>query len=302
MIGSLRFAWTMVRVAIHLVRALVIVGGLFPFCSHAKRQRLIRRWSAGVLDVCRIELRVRGPSSGEAARDAVIERVLRPGGGGAMLVMNHVSWVDIFMVHSLRAARFVAKAEIARWPLLGYLTDRTGALFIERGKRHAVREVNHRAAELLRHGELIGMFPEGTVGDGRRLLPFHANLVQPAIDARVPIVVAGLRYRDLKGRPTAAMDYTGDITLLQSIVRIARHGPLVAELHLIEALDGGVSNRHQVARAARAAIAETLDFDDDAREAAEGVSTVIVVPDDVVVGDAASGRAGPPFDTRDELL
>ncbi len=302
MIASLRFAWTMVRVTVHVARAAATVGGVFPFCSHATRQRLIRRWSAGVLAVCRIELRIVGLSRHAAGRDAIVERLLQPGGGGAMLVMNHVSWVDIFIVHSLRAARFVAKAEIARWPLLGYLTDRTGALFIERGKRHAVREVNHRAAELLRHGELIGMFPEGAVGDGRRLLPFHANLIQPAIDARVPIVVAGLRYRDVDGRSTTAIDYTGDITLLQSIVRIARHGPLVAELHVIDALDGGASNRHQVARTARALIAEALAFDDDVEEAAEGVSTVIVVPDDVSAQSAAGKRPGPPFESRDELL
>ena len=122
----------------------------------------------------------------------------------------------------------------------------------------------------------------------------------------MPIVIAGLRYRDVDGRATTAIDYTGDVTLLQSIVRIARHGPLVAELHLIDALDGGASTRHQVARTARTLIAEALDFDGDAREAAEGVSTVIVVPDDdpVVVASRgrADGRPGTPFDPRDELL
>ncbi|MEO8936518.1 MAG: lysophospholipid acyltransferase family protein [Burkholderiaceae bacterium] len=305
MIPSLRLAWTLPRVLAHVVVALFIVAVLFRFCGDAKRARLIRWWSGRVAKICRVELRVIGPPSDPTRGGEIITAALRPGGIGAMLVLNHVSWLDIFIVHSLRPARFVAKAEIAGWPLLGYLTDRTGAIFIERGKRHAVREVNQRAARMLRDGDLIGMFPEGAVGDGRRLLPFHANLIQPAIDAGVPILVAGLKYRDLQGRWTSATDYVGDITMLQSIVRIARHGPLLAELHLIDAIDGSATTRHEVVRKARVLIADALAFDDDAHEAAEGVSTVMVMPDDLVVGQdvALTGsQRVMALDARDELL
>jgi 1-acyl-sn-glycerol-3-phosphate acyltransferase len=156
---------------------------------------------------------------------------------------------------------------------------------------------------MLRDGELIGMFPEGAVSDGRRLLPFHANLIQPAIEAGVPIVVAGLQYRDLQGRPTSAIDYSGEITMLQSVVRIARHGPLRAELHLIGVIDGRGTTRHEVARKARVMIAGALAFDDDSVEAAEGLSSVVVV-DGMVSRDVAmvgTGRGTGP-DPRDELL
>jgi 1-acyl-sn-glycerol-3-phosphate acyltransferase len=288
-------------VVLHILLALLIVALLFPFWSVARRQRLIRWWSRHVLGIFGIRVRVTGPM-----RDGeIIDRVLRPGGIGAMLVMNHISWLDVYVVHTLRPARFVAKAEISRWPLLGYLTDRTGAIFIERGKRHAVREVNHRAAAMMRDGDLMGMFPEGTTSDGFRLLPFHANLIQPAIDAGAPIVVAGLRYREVDGRATTATSYVGDTTLLQSILRIARHGPLVAELHLIEAIDGSHTTRHDVARTARVLIAEALGFDDEAHETAESLSTVIVAPDDGAVspdGALAGRRPGTALDPRDELL
>ncbi len=300
-----RFVFTLARVVQHIALAVVLVALAFPFRSLPARRRLIRWWSRRVLVIFRIQVRVVGPSADAARGAAVIDRALRPEGIGAMFLMNHISWLDIYLVHALRPARFVAKSEISRWPLLGYLTDRTGAIFIERGKRHAVREVNQRAADLMRHGHLIGMFPEGTTSEGDRLLTFHANLIQPAIDAGAPIIVAGLRYRDVRGGPTTATSYVGDVTLLQSILRIARHGPLVAEMHLIDAIDGGASTRHAVARTARAMIARALDFDDDAHEAIEGRSTVIVVNDDAIVsrGVAPAGTGpGTLLDPRDELL
>lgn len=310
MIGTVRVAVTMARMALHIVLGLCMVALAFPLRSASDRRRMIRWWSRRVLKICRLRVRLIEPEPVHARREAgdrtkgVIAGLLRVDGGGAMLVTNHVSWLDIFVIHSLRPARFIAKAEIARWPLLGFLVSRTGAIFIERGKRHAVREVNQRAAASLQSGELIGMFPEGGVSDGERLLPFHANLIQPAIDAGAPIVVAGLRYRDGRGRPTRATDYAGDVTLLQSLVRIARHGALVADLHLITVLDGGSTTRHEAARAARAAIADALGFDDEAQEVAEGLSTVIVIPEDPLTRDSlmAGMRPGTLLDQRDELL
>lgn len=301
MTSRVRLAFTVVRIVTHILLAAFLVATAFPFLPAERHRRLVRWWSRGVLRIFRIDLRVI-----DHATDPRVRRAMRPGGIGAMLVMNHISWLDIYIVHATRAARFVAKSEISRWPLLGFLTDRTGAIFIERGRRHAVREVNHRVADLLRSGDLIGMFPEGTTSEGDRLLPFHANLIQPAIDAGAPIVVAGLRYREVGGGPTTATSYVGDTTLLESIVRIARHGPLVAELHLIEAIDGRTTTRHAVARRARARIAATLGLEDEAHEVFEALSTVVVTPDDedVMRPDAALAgiRPGTPLDPRDELL
>ncbi len=288
--SRLRVAWTLASVLLHVVVALSIVGLLFPFCSISRRRWFVRWWSGRVLTVCRLELRVMGPALG----NDVVARALRPGGIGAMLVTNHISWLDIFVVHSLRAARFVAKAEISRWPLLGFLTDRTGAVFIERGKRHAVREANQRVTALLAEGNLIGMFPEGAVSDGERLLPFHGNLIQPAIDARVPVIVGGLRYRDPHGRRTTATYYVGDVTLLDSIVRIARHGPLVVELHLLDVLDVATMTRHEVARAARGLIGEALGFEDESGDAADDALSRDVAPAGRAPGTALDPRGGLP--------
>ena len=156
MIAALRLAVALPRVVLHIAVGFAIIAFGFPFMSRATQQRLIRRWSCRVLAICGVGVRVVWPDRGaqrepHAAAHDTVAAAMRPG-GGAMLVMNHISWLDIYVVHSQRPARFIAKAEIARWPILGYLTDRTGTIFIERGKRHAVREANHRAAQLLRDG------------------------------------------------------------------------------------------------------------------------------------------------------
>ena len=283
-------------VALHIALALAIIGTSFRFATPATRHRVVRWWSGRLLAICGLRLQV---IDADAHRAPAVAQALRPG-HGAMLILNHVSWADIFVVHALRPARFVAKAEIARWPAFGYLTRSTGAIFIERGRRHAVREANHAAAEGLARGDLVGMFPEGTVNDGHGLLPFHANLIQSAIQARAPIVVAALRYRDRSGGPAAAMDFVGDVTLLQSLVRIAREGPVDVELHLIdviEVVDGATATRHEVARAARDMIAERLGLPDGGeRESSRGDAPVSrdAAPPDTPPGARPGRRGGAP--------
>ena len=240
-------------IVLHLAVALLLVAGAFPWLGRTGRQRLVHWWSLRLLSICGIRLRIIRPTPSTGPGLRAIADAMRPDGIGAMLVSNHISWIDIYVVHAVRPARFVAKSEIAQWPVVGYLTRRTGTVFIERGKRHAVREANYRVAQLLREGELIVMFPEGVTGDGDRVLPFHANLIQPAIDACAPIVVAGLRYLDATGRLTTDPSYAGDVSLVQSVIRTMRSGPITAELHLIDAIEApaGSGTTSSTARAKR---------------------------------------------------
>ncbi len=316
LLGRLRLAVAAPRLCLHAVLGTAIIAFLFPFSSRQRRNALVRWWSHRLLTIAGVRLKVLGlrgallGSGPEATR--IIDAAMRPGGIGAMLVLNHISWADIFAVHALRPARFVAKSEMRSWPVVGYLTAKTGTIFIERGRRRAVRDANQRIARLLGEGELTAMFPEGTTGDGDRLLPFHANLIQPAIEARAPIIVAGLRYLDAAGRPSTLSSYAGDLTLVQSVARTVLHGPFTVELHLIDAIDGAATTRHAAARRARAAIAASLGFDDAAEEALEEISTVIIAPDDRsrdgrredFSQDAVLLGMGPEtvLDPRDELL
>ena len=290
--GWLRIAIGLPRVALHIVVALVVIAFGYPFFGAPRRDRLLGWWSRRVLAICGVTVRIivcPDDTSGEAAICHSAE--------GAMLVMNHISWIDIYVVHTLRPAHFVAKAEIAAWPVIGYLTARTGTVFIERGKRRAVHDANRRVAEILVAGGFVAVFPEGTTTDGASLLPFHANLIQPAIDSHVPLAPVALRYVTREGARTRATAYIGDTNLFESMLAIMRNAPIVAELHLLPAIDVTKLTRHEAARAARAAIAATLGLPPEPNDTAADIAPAF---------NRDAGTAGTPLETplypRDELL
>lgn len=254
--------WLRLSARVPLVVALVLVGLatvvlVFPALRRAWRERVIAGWSRALLRSCGVRLREH-PADGADMLSA------RP--GGHLLLANHVSWLDIFLILSVAPARFVAKAEIARWPLLGTLVSRVGTLFLERGRRHAVHRLNRHIAEVLGDGDRVAVFPEGTTSDGTRLLPFHGNLIEAALHARVPVVPVGLRYLDGAHRPTDRAIFVGDVSFAASVARVLSAPVIVAELHPLPAVEG--TTRQLVAERARRAIGERLglDFDDEIPE------------------------------------
>jgi 1-acyl-sn-glycerol-3-phosphate acyltransferase len=167
-----------------------------------------------MLGVLGIELHVRGTP---------------PVRGPMLLVANHISWLDILVVHASRHCRFVSKSEVEHWPLIGTLATGGGTLYIEReSRRHAMRVV-HDMAESLRAGDVLAVFPEGTTSDGRALLPFHANLLQAAISAEAPVLPVALSFVDAAtGELSLAPIYVGDESLVESLWRTLTAPPLAA--------------------------------------------------------------------------
>ncbi|HRA79808.1 MAG TPA: lysophospholipid acyltransferase family protein [Burkholderiaceae bacterium] len=180
-----------------------------------------------------------------------------------MQLANHTSWLDVFLLMSIAPSLFVAKTEIARWPVLGTLVSRVGTLFIERGKRHAVHRLNRRIAEALGDGLRVTVFPEGTTSDGRQLLPFHGNLVEAALHTRAPVIPVGLRYLDREHRPTDAAVFIGRMAFVTSLARILSAPAIVAEVRPLAPAEG--QTRQGIAEAARRAIAECLSLPLDGR-------------------------------------
>ena len=103
----------------------------------------------------------------------------------------------------MRPARFVSKADVRHWPLLGWLVACGGTLFIERERKRDALRVVHQMAEALQAGETVAVFPEGTTSDGHGLLPFHANLLQAAIATETPVQPVALRYHRRRRRRSA---------------------------------------------------------------------------------------------------
>jgi 1-acyl-sn-glycerol-3-phosphate acyltransferase len=178
--------------------------------------------------------------------------------GPLMLVANHVSWLDILAINTVHPAYFIAKAEVRRWPVLGWLVAGGGTLFLQRDrKRDAMRMVNQVATALCAD-HVVAVFPEGTTSDGHGLLPFYANMLQAAVQAQVPVQAIGLRYADANAPVSAAAAYVGDTTLLQSLWAVLRAKKLRVSVTLLNPQSSTDQDRHSLCEKLRGQIAHVL--------------------------------------------
>ncbi|WP_128434847.1 lysophospholipid acyltransferase family protein [Streptomyces cyaneus] len=218
------------------VLALLVAGFLVTPLGGRIPAGLVRRWCLWVVRAAGVRVRI----DGGAAPD-----------GGLLLVANHVSWLDIPLLAAVRPARMVAKSEIRQWPVAGWLTARSGALFIDRDRIRALPETVGRIAEALRAGEAVALFPEGSTWCGRAQGHFRRAAFQAALDAGVPVQPVRLRYRTAQGAPSTAAAFVGEDSLLTSVWRVVRARELVAEVEVPEPIaPGSRPDRRSLARAA----------------------------------------------------
>jgi 1-acyl-sn-glycerol-3-phosphate acyltransferase len=191
------------------------VRWVFPTLSDDQQARAVEAWARRMLAIIGIEVRVKG----------------HPAQGPVLMAANHISWLDILVMHAACHCRFVAKSEIRRWPLVGALTTGGGSLYIERGSRNDAMRVVHQMAQALMKGQVLAAFPEGRTGDGITLLPFHANLLQAAISAEAPIQPIALQFIDAQTNEISlAPCYRDDDTLISSLWRTLCAPPLLAQV------------------------------------------------------------------------
>jgi 1-acyl-sn-glycerol-3-phosphate acyltransferase len=243
-----------VLVTLHMLGGLLTVFTVFPLVRLETRNRIIGAWSRWLVALCGVRLVLDGEPIPAELRATGIDGA----GKGRLVVSNHISWLDSFAMHAVLPCRFVAKSEISNWPLLGLLVTRSGMLFIERGRRHAVASVNHKVREHLLQGETIAIYPEGTTGDGSELLRFHSNLLAPAIETGVPVWPFALRYVE-GGKRSSAVAFVGEMSFATSLIRILSARGVTARITRLAPIEVTLhENRHAVARAAYAAIADAL--------------------------------------------
>ncbi|MFM2035270.1 MAG: hypothetical protein RL459_535 [Pseudomonadota bacterium] len=216
---QLRASYRLLRATWHAVAGLLTIVFVFPRLSVAQRQLRVQAWSLEMLAHLGIALRVLG-------KPAVA--------GPLLLVANHISWLDITALHAARFCRFVSKSEVRGWPVIGALAAGVGTLFIERASRRDALRVVHHVAQSLKEGDVVAVFPEGTTSDGLNLLPFHANLIQAAISAEVPVQPVALSFVDHQGQTSLAPCYIGDDTLLGSVWRTLNTPGITAVIHFGE--------------------------------------------------------------------
>ncbi len=227
---------------LHVVWGMALAGAVFPLLNLAQRDRAIMVWSQRMLRILGVRARVAPAPS-------------LP--GGALLVCNHVSWLDIYLIFAAHRVHFVSKSEVRTWPVAGWLAHKTGTLFLERGRRADTVRVNTEMRTLMQGGAWVAVFPEGTTGDGRSLRRFLPSLLQPAVELNCPIVPAALRYRSLDNEFSAVPAYIDQISLWQSLKQIVSEPGLIAELHFGEPIPPN-GHRRDLAVLAEAATARLL--------------------------------------------
>jgi len=216
---------------------------VFPLVSDTRKRRLVKRWSARLLRILKVQARV----DGELAMAA----------GNVLVVANHVSWLDIFVLNAHHPVRFVAKAELARWPVVSRMIRGAGTVFIERGRRRDTHRVNQKMARVLADGDVVAIFPEGTTTHGGDVLPFKSSLLQPIVEAAGHVQPVAIRYRTSDGSMAMAPTYVGDTSFAESFWAVCGERSMTVQLVAMPALPARGHRRH-LARAAEASIRTAL--------------------------------------------
>ena len=205
--AGLRLAWRLPGLVIWVLAGLLWAKTGLRWVGPSGHRRSIRVFAAGVLFFCGVRISPKGDP-----------RFPSP----CLVVSNHISWLDIFVLQALEAITFVAKSDIGGWPVVGPLVTASGTLYIERGRRSAIKEVMARAQSEFDRGARIMFFPEGTTSSGEQVLRFHSNLFA-LVEERpsLPIRPISLRYLQ-HGAPTTIPAYIDDMNLVDSIMSILR--------------------------------------------------------------------------------
>lgn len=243
MAGWLVTLWRSSRLALQLAIALLVCLFIAAAEQVARRPawvpRVVRWWYAGTCRVLGLRLEVRG----------------RPQ-PAALLVVNHISWLDVLIIGAQGQIGFLSKDEIRHWPVIGWMAAVIGTHFIARGAAR-MGELRTTLAERIRTGQAIAVFPEGTTSNGADVLRFHPRLFAVGQQPGILIQPVALRYG--RGRePDPVAPFVGADTFVAHLGRVLRHPGLFAQVQFLAALDPELPSRRDLAEAARAAITQAL--------------------------------------------
>ncbi|MGN1209117.1 MAG: lysophospholipid acyltransferase family protein [Duodenibacillus sp.] len=251
LIGTARFA----AVFVFVLCCLVIIFCVFPLSGEKTRGRIIRSWSARLLRWLGVRLVIEGGRQQEAVHDCGIT----PDAVGRLVVSNHISAIDIFALNAVIPCAFVAKAEIAKWPVFGMIAKAAGTIFIERGNKRALVGIGNNMQQALRQGRSLLVFPEGTTSDGTKLLKLHGNLMESAVRTGAPVLPVVLEYK-VGGKRTTLASYVGDTGLFECLWKVVTAPDLTIEARILNPLTA--EDRHTLCRLASADMAASLGVAD----------------------------------------
>ena len=141
--------------------------------------------------------------------------------GGGMVICNHLGYLDVLVIAAHGPAVFVSTTAVRKWPIIGKLLERAGAILAERGNPRSAGKTAAEISEALANGLPVILFPEGTSSDGSSVLPFKPTLLQAALDSRAEVWPAAIIYEAVGGDMATDMCYWGDAVFLPHIIRLA---------------------------------------------------------------------------------
>ncbi len=224
------------RVAFHILVGLDAAVGLAGLPKIA-RERFLRWWARAFLGALGVRLRATGAHDKREP---------------ALVVANHISWLDVIAITAISPAFFVCKSEVAAWPAAGWLLRRLRTIFIRRGSLRDVLRVNNELRARFASGDCVAAFPEGTTTHGHDVLPFRGALFQPVVERGVPVLPIAIAYS------SDAAAYVGGTSLMQSLLAIVRVRDLEVRIAMLPALQTRGASRREVAARARHSIRDAL--------------------------------------------
>lgn len=245
---ELRRIGRLLRVVAHLAFGVVLARVVMVWASRCSargarwRTAMAQGWNRRLCRLLNLRVTIRGP--------------IAP--ASTLLVANHISWLDIPCLHAVVEGSFVAKEEVARWPLVGAMAREAGTLFLRRGDRFALETVGDRMAWLLKRGHNIILFPEGTTTDGGSVQRFHSRLYQSALRAHAHVQAVAVSYPHRTG-VNPAVPFIGDDNLARHLWALLAEPSVEVTLTFCPAESAvAFASRHAAAAHTRAQITEAL--------------------------------------------
>jgi 1-acyl-sn-glycerol-3-phosphate acyltransferase len=220
---------------IHLVSA-ILKCAVFPVLPIKLRKKMVQHWCIRLLRILKVKVIIHGDPS------------TLLGTKPYLLVSNHISWLDIHIINSIRPVIFVAKADVSKWPIFGYLASMLGTIFLKREKLSDIKRVIQLMKDKLANQEVVAIFPEGTSSDGKSVLPFKSNLFESAHQAHVDVLPITIQYKE-SGQHSNRAAFIGDMELIDSIKNILKSNHLVVHVHLSDSLSGHLTRQELASRA-----------------------------------------------------
>ncbi|MDD5578738.1 MAG: lysophospholipid acyltransferase family protein [Methylobacter sp.] len=236
----LRLFYKVILIILLFLAGLIIAGVIFPIihatCSISKAgdncNQLKVSWLKCFSRILNLRIKIEG---------AVVD-------GAAILVSNHISWLDIIAIGQHMPSCFVAKNDILNWPVIGYLAVQGGTIFIHRGDKQHVRTTAEKMVWLLKQNRKIIAFPEGTTTDGSYVLPFHSSLFQPALLTKSAIQPIALEYL---GEAKQQAPFIGEDAFVPHLLRMLAMKELHISMKILPVIKTSGKKRHELAKHSR---------------------------------------------------